>query len=547
LLVVCATWCVAIGWTGLTAQARPDGRAGKTRPDLSLFAHSGDCQACHNNLTSPSGEDVSIGTAWRATMMANSSRDPYWQASIRREVMEHPSHAASIQDECGGCHMPMSTQIARTAGGKGEVFAHLPVTSTAGEPLRRLAADGVSCTVCHQIAPDGLGTRERFNGRFLVTPPARPGVRQIYGPYEVDKGRRTIMRSVTRYEQVQAPHIRESALCAACHTLYTNAIGPDGLIIGSLPEQMNFQEWQHSAFRDEGKSCQSCHLRAVTGPVRVASVLGEARESLARHTIVGGNAFMLRILNRYRSELGVTAGSPELEAAAGATERQLQGDTATVSVSPPGLSAGVLTFDVDVRNLTGHKFPTGYPARRAWLHVVVRDSRGVRLFESGGIRETGAIEGSASDGDFSAFEPHYDVITRPDQVQVYESVLGDSKGVPTTGLLTAVQYLKDNRLLPRGFDKATAGPDIAVHGGARDDASFADGGDRVRYEVSVGDERNGTIEVELRYQSVGFRWARNLEAFDAVEPRRFVAYYKATAAGSSVLVAHATAQYTDRR
>ena len=29
-------------------------------------------------------------------------------------------------------------------------------------------------------------------------------------------------------------------------------------------------------------------------------------------------------------------------------------------------------------------------------------------------------------------------------------------GVPTTGLLTATQYLKDNRLLPRGFDKATA-------------------------------------------------------------------------------------------
>ena len=131
---------------------------------------------------------------------------------------------------------------------KGAVFAHLPVTSKASEPLRRLAADGVSCTVCHQIAPDGLGTRERFNGRFLVTPPARPGVRQIYGPYEVDKGRRTIMRSVTRYEQVQASHIRESALCAACHTLYTNAIGPDGLIIGSLPEQMNFQEWQHTPF-----------------------------------------------------------------------------------------------------------------------------------------------------------------------------------------------------------------------------------------------------------------------------------------------------------
>ena len=253
---------------------------------------------------------------------------------------------------------------------------------------------------------------------------------------------------------------------------------------------------------------------------------------------------MLRILNRYRSELGVTAGAAELEATAGATERQLQQDTATVSISPPGLSAGVLTFEVDVRNLTGHKFPTGYPARRAWLYVVVRDSRGVRLFESGGVRKTGVIEGSASDVDFSAFEPHYDVITRPDQVQIYESVLGDSQGVPTTGLLTAVQYLKDNRLLPRGFTRPPPEPISPCTAGRATTPASRTGSTGCDTSVPVRDERNCTIEVELRYQSVGFRWARNLEAFDAVEPRRFVAYYQATAADSSVLVARATAQCT---
>src|SRR5262245_55681580 len=226
LAVAGAAWGIAVCWVALAAQSAPVARTGPSLPGLELFAHSEDCQACHNNLTSATGEDVSIGAAWSASMMANSSRDPYWQASIRREAIEHPSHAASIQDECGGCHMPMATHIARAAGRKGEVFAHLPVAGASGAPLARLAADGVSCTVCHQISPDGLGTPERFNGHFLVTPPSRPGVRRIYGPYEVDKGRRTIMRSVTRYEQVQAPHVRESALCAACHTLYTDAIGP---------------------------------------------------------------------------------------------------------------------------------------------------------------------------------------------------------------------------------------------------------------------------------------------------------------------------------
>ena len=56
------------------------------------------------------------------------------------------------------------------------------------------------------------------------------------------------------------------------------------------------------------------------------------------------------------------------------------------------------------------------------------------------------------------------MIDRPDQVQIYESILGDADSHPTTGLLSAVRYLKDNRLLPRGFDKATADPQIAVFG-----------------------------------------------------------------------------------
>jgi len=127
-------------------------------------------------------------------------------------------------------------------------------------------------------------------------------------------------------------------------------------------------------------------------------------------------------------------------------------------------------------------------------------------------------------------------------VQIYESVMVDQAGAVTTGLLSAVRYVKDNRLLPRGFDKRTADKDIAVHGGAADDADFTGAGDRVRYSIALSDaEGPFQLEAELWYQPISYRWATNLKKYDAVEPRRFTGYYDAMAAGSAVMLVKATA------
>ena len=538
LTAAVALWVFVVMLALPGAQAPASTTAPANHAAMPLFAHSTDCVACHNQIVTADGTDVSIGTSWRSTMMANAARDPYWLAGVRRETIDHPKHAAAIQEECAACHMPMAERMSEAAGHQIDVFAQLPFSDLNLSDERRLASDGVSCTVCHQIAKDKLGTPESFNGEFVVAGPNAAGVRQVQGPYAIDAGRRRIMQSVTGYEQVEAPHIKQSELCATCHTLITEAFGPDGTVIGRLPEQMNYQEWQHSAFNAEKASCQSCHMPRSTGPVRIASVLGDYRDGLSQHAFVGGNAFMLRLFSRYRAELGVEALPSELAATAAATVRQLQQDTATLTVGRPELSGGSLAFDVNVKNLTGHKFPTGYPARRTWLHVAVRDGSGRAVFESGAIGADGAIAGNDSDADATRFEPHYEEISRPDQVQIYEPVLGDPAGKPTTGLLTATQYLKDNRLLPRGFDKATAQADIAVHGGARGDADFTGAGDRVRYRVPMaGATGPFTVDVELRYQSIGYRWATNLEKYDAAEPKRFVGYYRANAQSSSELVA----------
>jgi hypothetical protein len=127
-------------------------------------------------------------------------------------------------------------------------------------------------------------------------------------------------------------------------------------------------------------------------------------------------------------------------------------------------------------------------------------------------------------------------------VEIYESILQDSHGGVTTGLLTAVGYAKDNRLLPHGFDKTTASPDIAVHGEALSDQAFTGGGHRLRYSVDVGGAAGPfELQVDLMYQPIGFRWAKNLQTYDARETTRFTGYFDATASVSAAMLAQATA------
>ena len=539
VIAVVISACAAIVWSaGTSAQtAKP---AGKPAHDAQFFATSDQCMACHNGLKTPAGEDVSIGSSWRASMMANASRDPYWQAGVRRETLDHPAEAAAIQDECATCHMPMSRTQAHTAGRPGGVFEHLPVAGTS-ERDDLLAHDGVSCSMCHQITERNLGTPESFTGRYVVNPTSTEP-RSMFGPFQIEKGLSTIMRSSTGFQPTEAAHIRQSELCATCHTLITKALGPQGQIVGELTEQAIYLEWRHSAFESEQRSCQSCHMPAVEEETPIASVLGSPRKGFARHSFVGGNFFMLRMLGRYRDELGVTALPDELEAAARNSVKNLQTSTAAIAIERAAIAEGRLEVHVTVRNLSGHKLPTAYPSRRAWLHVTVRDRSGRVTFESGAIAPSGAIQGNDSDSDPTRVEPHYTEIRQSDQVQIYESVMADSAGRPTTGLLSAVGYLKDNRLLPRGFDKGTAEPRIAPVGGAEQDVDFVGERDRVRYVLAAPDTDGPyKVDVELRFQVVGFRWADNLRAYTSKETTQFVGYYDSMASSSSEVLASATA------
>jgi hypothetical protein len=491
-------------------------------------------------LTTAKGEDVSIGFDWRATMMANSSRDPYWQASVRRETIDHAQSTAEIEDTCARCHMPMERYTAKTDGRKAQVFAHLPFK--ARRDGGSFAEDGVSCSLCHQIGAARLGTPESFTGGFAIDPPDAQGNRREYGPYAIDAGHTLVMKTSSEgFVPAQSEHLRKSEMCATCHTLITETLGPGGGVVGRLPEQVPFQEWLHSDFKDS-QSCQACHM-PVVDDVPITRIFGQPRR-MARHVFVAANFFVQRMLNRYRNALDVAALPQELDSAAARTEQYLAAQAARVSLGDVSVRGGRLETAVTVENLGGHKLPTAYPSRRAWLHFVVRDAGGRIVFESGAVKPDGSIDGNDNDADKTRFEPHYGVVRTASEVQIYESVLGDPAGSVTTGLLSASQYLKDNRLLPRGFDKRTAEPDIAVRGDAASDADFSGGRDTVRYSVDVGSGGAPfTVQVELLYQPIGFRWAQNLKGYgQALEPKRFTEYYDAMAGGTTATLARAASK-----
>ena len=167
-------------------------------------------------------------------MMANSSRDPYWQASVRRETLDHPSKKAEIEDECSTCHMPMARTMARAAGGLGQVFAHLPVGRDGSDAGRARCRRRVLHALPSDQRRAARHARE-LHRRLRRQRGARTRARPIFGPFRIDAGRTRIMHSAAGVTPTEATHIQQSELCATCHTLYTRALGPNGEVHGVAP------------------------------------------------------------------------------------------------------------------------------------------------------------------------------------------------------------------------------------------------------------------------------------------------------------------------
>lgn len=505
-----------------------------------LFPIAKTCSGCHGYdstglaMHTNSDVDVNFYDAWRSSIMANSAKDPFWRAKVTHEALVNPAHSEALQDKCTSCHAPAGHTQSKYEGKK----AHYTLADLYQDPQ---GLDGVTCQACHAVAPGDLGSLHsgQLNYDFNY-------IRVAYGPFENIFA--APMHEFVGVTPKYGDHILDAGLCAGCHTLLTQSVDLAGQYTGAtFVEQATYHEWLNSRYetsRDD-ISCQSCHLPRIPDGVVLSSGYQflVPRSPLGLHTMAGANATMLRLMQAHIQPLGIDARPEHFDSTLSATLHMLQTKTLDLSLDPRQTSGDTARIAIRLLNKAGHKFPSGYPARRAWVEIRVENEAGQTMFHSGGMNADYTLK----DED-PHFEPHRQVIDRPDKVQIYELVPGDVKGQFTTVLERGHVALKDNRLPPQGFSKLHPVYDTTqIAGNALNDPDFnvseagqeGSGADILWLHVPIdGYKGKWRIQARVWYQSMPPKWLTPMFAFNSPEILSFKNMLEATDQ-SPVLVAEA--------
>jgi hypothetical protein len=496
------TASLPIGWTG-------------------QFFSSGYCNICHAydsagvGSVDALGRDVNMIDDWRSTMMANSTRDPFWRAKVSHEVLVNPVHQVAIEDRCTSCHAPMGHYAAKMDG-----LTHYSMADMLADPV---ALDGVSCSACHMISDRRLGSQHSGAIEYDT-------LNRIFGPY--DTAFVLPMQVSIGQSPVFGEQILDAGLCASCHTLITESVDLSGNFTGgTFVEQATYHEWLNSRYETEQISCQNCHMPRIEDSVLLSGLypFTERRSPYGLHELAGANTFMLELMKDNAEALGIPALPHHFDSTIAATYRMLQHRSLELELTWEGHDSDTAYCSLLLRNLAGHKFPSGYPSRRLFVSFVMLDGIGDTLFVSGRMDASRTLPDEDSN-----FEPHWDVIRSEDQVQIYELVGGDVNGDFTTVLVRMAEALKDNRLPPQGFLQTDPVYDTTrIVGAALNDADFnredgieGSGTDEVRFHVPISGY-TGPVEIraEIWYQSLPPRWMEEIFGASTPEIDTFKAMY----------------------
>jgi hypothetical protein len=216
------------------------------------------CGNCHQE----------IYDEWSASGHARSATNRRFLNLLDGTDWQGKSHVGwSLRDEhpdgigvCNACHAPTARFDANLAD-LGDASAH-----------------GVHCDYCHKIAnasTEHIGfTHGRYGLELL-----RPDWGQIFfGPLDdVDRG-----------EDSYSSLYHESRYCASCH---------EGIVFG-VPVYTTYSEWLASPAKQEGKQCQTCHMKPTGAKSNIAPRKGGIErdpQTLGNHRFFDGSQMeMLR-------------------------------------------------------------------------------------------------------------------------------------------------------------------------------------------------------------------------------------------------------------
>jgi hypothetical protein len=539
------------------------------------YVTSDQCTGCHSALPatnafgpamflagSKDGFNASEYGEWRWSPMGLAGRDPVFfaQAASERSFFSAPAQKQTVVNICMNCHGAMGLKSYYLDHGldpnnpptTGPVLfnADWPFLRDAKDPgfqYGGMARDGISCAVCHHMAPPPQADLTWFlnnytNGRYKETDPAK-----MQGPFD----------PVTEYPMDQAlgikpkpdDFIKSSRMCGVCHTINLPVMDspkPNEMSV----EQATYLEWLNSDFQNEygrgskAQTCQECHMptgytstakgidvKAIQTRIAIVedATFPAAEHSASpndlnvryrgdgymRHEFLGMNGILLQMFqqfvdaNKNNPILGVrladymSGQTTDLPDAVANIVQQAALKTAQVSIGNLAVQNGLLTADVRVQNLAGHRLPSGVGFRRAFVEFVVyRD--GQPIFSSGRTNDKGEIvdaDDKVLPTEYFAggqYQPHFDVahpITSSEQVEIYQELIQDVQHHFTTSFLKRDYIIKDNRLLPTGWTKE--GPpgahipeyflESTMPIGVAGDPAYADGSGTsvVRYRIAV--------------------------------------------------------------
>lgn len=488
------------------------------------FLPSSSCAGCHGYDSAQTasideaGNDVNLVDRWKSSMMALSAKDPFWKAKVRQEIMINPAHAGELQNKCLDCHAPLGSYTSRYHGN--------PFYGLADLANDTLGKDGVSCAACHAIGPNGPGLGNFFSGNIPYDTN-----RVEYGPFPSPYvGPMQLYEGLT---PVYSLHMDQSRVCSSCHTLITQTADLSGNPTGGyFVEQATYHEYVNSDFPANSITCQTCHMPQLQDAIILSNSTGglTPRTPFNQHTFQGANFFMLNLIKNNKDSLDANVSDAKFDSTIVATSDMLKFKSLDLNLILDSTTTDTAYFRVKLKNKAGHKFPSGYPSRRAILQVVVTDATNDTLFRSGIFNNQQRVI-----GENSSYEPHHDVIKQSNIPQIYELVPGDVNSQFTSILERASVILKDNRLPPAGFTTSSPVYDTTlVSNDALADDDFnktgmteGSGQDYVHFHVPVTGA-NGSLKIRAKmyYQSVPPKWVDALFAMAASEIDKFESMYQ---------------------